>query len=145
MKNSCFFYSCAFILLIYFYLTLYNGIPFWYYINLILIVILVITKATISQPTTSIFTALGVLYLLSICAYLTNTIKQVAFFLFYKSENKASEIESLARDNLIILYYEINQFFQMLNFICSSFFTTICKTEVIFTYWVIFFSSFTFP
>lgn len=55
--------------------------------------ILVLTKATISQSTTSIFTALGVLYLLSICAYLTNTIKQVTFFLFYKSENKASETE----------------------------------------------------
>lgn len=66
-------------------------IPFWNYINLILIMILVITKATISQPTT--FTARGVLYILSICAYLTNTITQVTFFLFYKSENKVSEIE----------------------------------------------------
>lgn len=77
--------------MIYFYLTLYNGIPFWYYINLILIMILVITKATISQPT--IFTARGVLYTLAIRAYLTNTITQVTFFLFYKSENKVSEIE----------------------------------------------------
>lgn len=53
--------------------------------------ILVITKATISQPT--IFTARGVLYTLAIRAYLTNTITQVTFFLFYKSENKVSEIE----------------------------------------------------
>lgn len=85
MRNPYFFNSCAFTLLIYFYLTLYIGIPFRCYVNLTLIIILVLIKAILSKPT--IFPTLGGLHTVSIHSYLTKTIKQVTFFLFYKAEN----------------------------------------------------------